>query len=174
MATGSLSFLFCFVAGVFDKVSEKEKDENTDSNSFDMTVPLDESFTEIDTIHGRDYQRYSLQNNVYLSPIDEVLSAPLCGDRSLASSGSKKRSTKCKPSKLQDVSLLTCRQVEVQRLRDAHKAFSKVFDYRLIFPPVNRPRKVLDCGSGTGAWAAEVAAEYPGCKVSGFWSTLAL
>ncbi|EAQ88176.1 hypothetical protein CHGG_04795 [Chaetomium globosum CBS 148.51] len=36
---------------------------------------------------------------------------------------------------------------------------------RLIFPPVPRPRRILECGSGSGAWAMEVAEQYPECEV---------
>lgn len=44
--------------------------------------------------------------------------------------------------------------------------FNRVFDDRLIFPPVSQLKRVLDCGYGSGAWAVEVAEEYPGCEVS--------
>lgn len=40
-----------------------------------------------------------------------------------------------------------------------------VFENRLIFPPVPRPRRILECGSGSGAWAIEVAEQYPECEV---------
>jgi hypothetical protein len=73
MTTGFLSSLFSFVADLFDQLSRRD----TDGNSSDPTVPLDENLKQTVTIHGRDYQRYSLQNNVYFSPIDEVLTEPL-------------------------------------------------------------------------------------------------
>lgn len=39
------------------------------------------------------------------------------------------------------------------------------FDNRLIFPPLNRPRRVLECGYGTAAWAIAVAEQYPRAEV---------
>lgn len=41
-----------------------------------------------------------------------------------------------------------------------------VFDDRLLFPPLHHPRRILDCGYGSGAWAVEVAEQYPDCEVS--------
>lgn len=41
-----------------------------------------------------------------------------------------------------------------------------VFDNRLVFPPFQRLRRVLDCGYGSGLWAAEVARQNPNCQVS--------
>lgn len=40
-----------------------------------------------------------------------------------------------------------------------------VFDYRLLFPPLSEPKRVLDCGYGSAAWAIEVAEQYPDCEV---------
>ncbi|KAI0098212.1 S-adenosyl-L-methionine-dependent methyltransferase [Nemania sp. FL0031] len=42
-----------------------------------------------------------------------------------------------------------------------------MFDNRFIFPPINSPRRVLDCGFGTGEWALQVAWEHPRCEVRG-------
>ncbi|KAI9774595.1 MAG: hypothetical protein M1840_002844 [Geoglossum simile] len=42
---------------------------------------------------------------------------------------------------------------------------NKAFDGRLIFPPIPEPKKILDCGFGTGSWATEVAEQYPECEV---------
>ncbi|PGH27955.1 hypothetical protein AJ80_00209 [Polytolypa hystricis UAMH7299] len=56
---------------------------------------------------------------------------------------------------------------EIERLDIQHKVFNKVFDERLIFPPVVQPRRILDCGYGSGAWAVEVAEQYPQCEVIG-------
>jgi len=42
-----------------------------------------------------------------------------------------------------------------------------VFDGRLIFPPLSRPRRILDCGYGTANWAASVAAQFDRCEVVG-------
>lgn len=46
-----------------------------------------------------------------------------------------------------------------------HEIFNMMFDNRLIFPPIPRPRRILECGSGSGAWAMEVAEQYPECEV---------
>ncbi|KAF8849992.1 UMTA methyltransferase [Acephala macrosclerotiorum] len=56
---------------------------------------------------------------------------------------------------------------EVERLNIFHNVLGRVFDGRLIFPPITRPRRILDCGYGTGAWAAEVAEQFPRCEVLG-------
>ncbi|KAH0565898.1 hypothetical protein GP486_000701 [Trichoglossum hirsutum] len=55
---------------------------------------------------------------------------------------------------------------EIDRLNDQHKILSKVFDGRLIFPPIVEPKKILDCGYGSASWAVEVAEEYPDCEVN--------
>ncbi|OAA59560.1 UMTA methyltransferase [Niveomyces insectorum RCEF 264] len=96
------------------------------AESIDPTVPLDDIFKQTVTYHGREYQQYAIENNVYFSPIDED---------------------------------------EAERLQIANEALKKIFDNRLVFPPVRRLRNVLDCGFGTGAWALEVAAQYPRCEV---------
>ncbi|KAE8336952.1 hypothetical protein BDV24DRAFT_140858 [Aspergillus arachidicola] len=56
---------------------------------------------------------------------------------------------------------------EAERLELQHQIFNKVFDNRLIFPPIPRPQKILDCGYGTGSWAIEAAEQHPKCKVIG-------
>ncbi|KAH8592911.1 S-adenosyl-L-methionine-dependent methyltransferase [Bisporella sp. PMI_857] len=56
-------------------------------------------------------------------------------------------------------------QDEMHRLNLEHELFNRVFDHRLIFPPINRLRRVLDCGFGTAQWASAVAEENPGCEV---------
>ncbi len=56
-------------------------------------------------------------------------------------------------------------QDETNRLRDQHAVLNMVFDNRLIFPPMNNPRRVLDCGYGTASWAVEVAERHPQCQV---------
>ncbi|EEQ91279.1 uncharacterized protein BDCG_06399 [Blastomyces dermatitidis ER-3] len=56
---------------------------------------------------------------------------------------------------------------EIERLELQHRVLSTVFDERLIFPPVDSPKRVLDCGYGTGSWAVEVAEKYPSCEVIG-------
>ncbi|KAK4126302.1 S-adenosyl-L-methionine-dependent methyltransferase, partial [Parathielavia appendiculata] len=56
---------------------------------------------------------------------------------------------------------------EIERLQYMHEIFNMMFDNRLIFPPIPRPRRILECGSGSGAWAIEVAEQYPDCEVIG-------
>ncbi|AEO55388.1 hypothetical protein MYCTH_2116126 [Thermothelomyces thermophilus ATCC 42464] len=56
---------------------------------------------------------------------------------------------------------------EIDRLQYMHGIFNMMFDNRLIFPPIPRPRRILDCGSGSGAWAMEVAEQYLECEVIG-------
>lgn len=56
-------------------------------------------------------------------------------------------------------------QEEAQRLDNQQLVFHRIFDHRLIFPPIPQLRRVLDCGHGSGSWAVEVAEEYPDCEV---------
>ncbi|PNY23120.1 Uncharacterized protein TCAP_06929 [Tolypocladium capitatum] len=56
-------------------------------------------------------------------------------------------------------------QDEISRLELMHSVLSRVFDDRLIFPPVGSPRRILDCGSGAGDWAVDVAGRFPDCEV---------
>ncbi|KAF7595881.1 hypothetical protein BBP40_004374 [Aspergillus hancockii] len=56
---------------------------------------------------------------------------------------------------------------EAERLELQHQVFNRVFDNRLIFPPIRWPQRVLDCGYGTGSWAIEVAEQHPECQVIG-------
>ncbi|KAM5348039.1 hypothetical protein ACJ41O_007863 [Fusarium nematophilum] len=56
---------------------------------------------------------------------------------------------------------------EIARLEVMHGALTRLFDNRLIFPPVRSPRRILDCGCGPGDWAMEVAAQYPEAEVLG-------
>ena len=61
--------------------------------------------------------------------------------------------------------MLAGEQDEIERLHYMHGIFNMMFDNRLIFPPIPRPRRILECGSGSGAWAMEVAEQYPECEV---------
>ncbi|KFY08242.1 hypothetical protein V492_06410 [Pseudogymnoascus sp. VKM F-4246] len=54
---------------------------------------------------------------------------------------------------------------EIERLTRQHRLLSIVFDERLVFPPVNNPRRILDCGHGSASWAVDVAEQYPRCEV---------
>ncbi|KAF4513236.1 hypothetical protein G6O67_000534 [Ophiocordyceps sinensis] len=56
---------------------------------------------------------------------------------------------------------------EISRLELMHSVLCRVFDDRLIFPPVGSPSRVLDCGCGAGDWAVDVARRFPDCEVLG-------
>lgn len=56
-------------------------------------------------------------------------------------------------------------QDEIERLQIMHDVLTKTFDSRHIFPPISRPRRILDCGYGTASWASAVADEHPECEV---------
>jgi ubiquinone/menaquinone biosynthesis C-methylase UbiE len=61
--------------------------------------------------------------------------------------------------------LTNCPQAERERLDMQHEALQMVFDKRLIFPPIENPQMILDCGYGSAAWAVDVAEKYPDCRV---------
>ncbi|KAJ5150251.1 hypothetical protein N7448_001829, partial [Penicillium atrosanguineum] len=56
---------------------------------------------------------------------------------------------------------------EAQRLDQQQLVFHRIFDHRLIFPPIRHLRRVLDCGHGSARWAVEVAEQHPDCQVIG-------
>ncbi|CAI7598057.1 unnamed protein product [Penicillium viridicatum] len=56
---------------------------------------------------------------------------------------------------------------EAQQLEDQQQLFHRIFDNRLIFPPIYRLKRVLDCGHGSASWAVEVAEQNPDCEVIG-------
>lgn len=56
---------------------------------------------------------------------------------------------------------------EISRLELMHGVLNRLFDNRLIFPPIRSPRRILDCGCGPGDWAMEVASQYPDAEVLG-------
>ncbi|KAL1840556.1 hypothetical protein VTJ49DRAFT_330 [Mycothermus thermophilus] len=56
---------------------------------------------------------------------------------------------------------------EIDRLQYMHGIFNMMFDNKLLFPPISRPRRILDCGYGCGSWAMEVAEQHPECEVIG-------
>ncbi|KAK4091040.1 hypothetical protein Purlil1_4620 [Purpureocillium lilacinum] len=58
-------------------------------------------------------------------------------------------------------------QEEIARLELMHSVLSKVFDDRLIFPPVHAPERILDCGCGACDWAVDVAEHFPDSEVLG-------
>ncbi|KAK1255837.1 hypothetical protein MKX07_008096, partial [Trichoderma sp. CBMAI-0711] len=56
---------------------------------------------------------------------------------------------------------------EIARLGNMHTMLRTVFDNRLIFPPVVRPQRILECGFGAAHWAVDVAEHYPDAEVVG-------
>ncbi|KAJ6262429.1 hypothetical protein Dda_3237 [Drechslerella dactyloides] len=56
---------------------------------------------------------------------------------------------------------------EADRLNRQHAVFRRLFDNRLIFPPIEDPKRILDCGYGSAAWAIEAAEKYPEAEVIG-------
>ena len=52
------------------------------------------------------------------------------------------------------------------RLEAQHAVLCKIFDQRLVFPPVAAPSRILDCGCGAGDWAVDVANQFPDAEVS--------
>lgn len=48
---------------------------------------------------------------------------------------------------------------------ELHSMLRMVFDNRLIFPPVSRPKLILECGFGAGDWSVDVAEQYPDAEV---------
>ncbi|KAL4897926.1 S-adenosyl-L-methionine-dependent methyltransferase [Aspergillus ambiguus] len=93
-----------------------------------QTEELDEKYTRIARIHGRQYQKFSIDNRISFEPVDEE---------------------------------------EADRLEIQHQVLNRVFDNRLIFPPVPRLQRILDCGYGAGSWAVDAAERYPDCEVTG-------
>lgn len=93
-----------------------------------QTEALDDEYLDTVTIQGREFQKFSIDHQIFFEPVDEE---------------------------------------EAERLELQHQVFNKVFDNRLIFPPIPRPRKVLDCGYGTASWAIEAAERHPECEVIG-------
>lgn len=47
---------------------------------------------------------------------------------------------------------------EVERNDILHNVLQRVFDGKLIFPPITRPRRVLDCGYGSSKYASSIQA----------------
>ncbi|EPS35435.1 hypothetical protein H072_11185 [Dactylellina haptotyla CBS 200.50] len=56
---------------------------------------------------------------------------------------------------------------EADRLNRQHALFRRMFDNRLVFPPLEEPKRILDCGYGSGAWAIEAAETYPDAEIIG-------
>ncbi|TRX98333.1 hypothetical protein FHL15_000978 [Xylaria flabelliformis] len=115
------------------------------------TVELSDEVQETFYLHNRLFQRYAIDNNTYFVPVDEVCHTLPIDEREQKTNEANKR-------RVQD---------ETLRLRLQHSVLTMMFDNRFIFPPIDTPRRVLDCGFGTGEWALQVAWEHPRCEVRG-------
>ncbi|KAJ6548804.1 S-adenosyl-L-methionine-dependent methyltransferase [Mycena capillaripes] len=56
---------------------------------------------------------------------------------------------------------------ETQRLDELHEVFTRYFDGKLSLAPIDdvRPRKFVDLGCGSGAWAIHAANQFPEAEV---------
>lgn len=124
-------------------------------------------------IFDRDYQRYSVDNSIYLIPVDDV-----CCRSTLYSACIPPYQVSRTGRKLQywilrkDVNA-DCEQEEEQRLERQHQILRLVFENEMFHPdaPVDcRLTEVLDLGCGTCNWAIQTAEE-KGCSVSGSCAT---
>ncbi|KAF2746339.1 S-adenosyl-L-methionine-dependent methyltransferase [Sporormia fimetaria CBS 119925] len=55
---------------------------------------------------------------------------------------------------------------EETRLEAQHDIFFQFFGERLFLPRLDDPRKILECGYGTGDWAVAVAEDHEDCEVT--------
>jgi hypothetical protein len=110
-------------------------------------------------INDRTFQNYSIQNNVYPVPVDEV-----CTDLMSVYDVSARGCLSLAIS----LFLLTYPQEEEERLIAQHHLFLDIFDGRLFFPPLQYPRRILDLGYGRGNWAVTMAQTYHDSEVRTF------
>ncbi|KAK0650642.1 Secondary metabolism regulator laeA [Lasiodiplodia hormozganensis] len=92
-----------------------------------MSESVSEEYKEIVELHDREFQKFSIDNQIYCVPVDEG---------------------------------------EEQRLENQHQILQYLFEGRLFFPPIQHPKKVLDCGYGRGNWALEMAQTYPDSEIT--------
>lgn len=143
-----VEFLTCY-QNVFSNLSTQSESPGSSGSNFDSeTLSLDSSFRETVVVNGRTYQQLALERGTTFTPCDDVWSEPITSQKSVINP---------------DCPL----QAERERLDRLHRILQLVFDHRLIFPPVESPQRILDCGYGSGAWALEVAEKYPECQVYG-------
>lgn len=61
---------------------------------------------------------------------------------------------------------LTWVKREETRLETQHEVLLRFTEGTLYWPHVRNPRKILECGYGTGEWAVAVAELYEDCQAS--------
>jgi hypothetical protein len=112
-------------------------------------VAVDPRYLETVTYHNRQFQEFAIENRIYFAPVDEV-------NNTADPTWEVWTTIWAMANFLQD---------ETERLILQHRLFSIVFDERLVFPPLNNPTRILECGHGAASWAVEVADQYPRCEV---------
>jgi hypothetical protein len=107
-------------------------------------------------IHDREFQKYSIENRIYYVPVDEVRVSrrpPALPSAELWATGFSSRI------------VLIAVQEEEDRLDVHHQMLQDLFDGRMFFPPIQYPRRILDCGYGQGHWAVQMAGTYDASRV---------
>ena len=56
---------------------------------------------------------------------------------------------------------------ELDRLDLTHNMIKITMGMKLHIAPIEKPKKILDIGTGTGIWAIEMADEYPDAEIIG-------
>ncbi|THH13193.1 hypothetical protein EW146_g6999 [Bondarzewia mesenterica] len=54
---------------------------------------------------------------------------------------------------------------ELKRLDEQHNGITRYLEGKLSLAPLDKPRKILEMGAGTGAWAIQAALQYPDAEV---------
>jgi hypothetical protein len=106
------------------------------------------------TIHGREFQKFSIDRRIYCVPVDDVsFLTSVVGVFAVVV-----------PSPLR--SAADTFQEEENRLGLQHDIMLRMMSGRLYYPPVENPRSVLECGYGFGDWALSLAEDFEDCLVS--------
>ncbi|KAF2145231.1 uncharacterized protein K452DRAFT_316320 [Aplosporella prunicola CBS 121167] len=107
-----------------------------------MTETVSSEYYETVDLHDREFQKFSVDHEIYCVPVDALAFCMLNGRDTLGIGE------------------------EEERLENQHQILRYLFDDRLFFPPLQNPLKVLDCGYGRGNWALEMAQTYPNSEVT--------
>ncbi|KAA1469613.1 S-adenosyl-L-methionine-dependent methyltransferase [Dentipellis sp. KUC8613] len=54
---------------------------------------------------------------------------------------------------------------ELDRLDEQHELFNRYLGNRITYAPLENPKKILEVGAGSGAWAIQAAIQYPDAEV---------